>query len=119
MGHRRSRIAVAEKLVADGQPLAALGLAPLEYDAAVLGAHPNKEPVRAATATAVGLKSALHDSWGLPARTVVVPANLNRNGPPKRVSIVVDSPAFLSGCRLGSPTLGKACRGSFPHLWKN
>jgi len=48
----------------DCQSLAAFGAATLENDPAVLGAHPNPESVRAASATAIWLKRALHCAPG-------------------------------------------------------
>ena len=46
----------------DRQPLAALGAATLQHDAAVLGPHPHEKPVRPAASAVVGLKRALHRS---------------------------------------------------------
>ena len=54
----------------DRQPLAAFGAPTLENDPAVLGAHPNPKSVRAASATAIWLKRALHCAPGSPGSSV-------------------------------------------------
>jgi len=44
----------------DRQPLAALGPATLQHDAAVLGPHAHEEPVGPTASAVIGLKGALH-----------------------------------------------------------
>ena len=50
----------------NGQPLAALGAAALEHDAAVLGAHPDEKPVRAPASAPIRLKRTFHGTPSLP-----------------------------------------------------
>jgi hypothetical protein len=64
---RPKRFGQLQGLGRNRKTLSPLGAATLEHRAAVLGAHPNKKTVRAATPAAVGLKSTLHDAQGTPA----------------------------------------------------
>lgn len=48
------------KALVNGEAFAALGAAPLEHDAPILGAHPDEKAVSAATAAAVWLERAFH-----------------------------------------------------------
>jgi len=63
----RVRLSAGLLLAADGEPLTALGAAALQNDPAVLGGHPNAEPVRLPATAGVWLKRALplHDLSGV------------------------------------------------------
>jgi len=118
---RRKRFGQLRGLGRNRETLTPLGATALEHRAAVLGSHPDKKAVRAATPAAVGLKSTLHDARGTPAGSRRI---MDRSQPEKgrqspireRVCqarmAVVDSPAFRNETPTGQRVFhicGKTC----------
>jgi hypothetical protein len=99
---------------ADRQPLPPLGPAPLQHEAAVLGAHADEEPMRRLAMARIGLKCAL------PLHSVLRKCKRTFNGSEgiRRLSNGMGLCYSLRPSRHIRGSCSSVSQQSFPHLWK-